>query len=477
MAAGLLIMPFLIRQLGNEGYGLWTLIGALVGYYGLMDFGVSAAVARLVAGHGARSEFDSVNTLVSTAAVLLGIVGVICLALTVVLVALFDDYFQIGAMPTRDVGLAIAVMGITIALQIPGGIFGGIIWGLERFDLQNSIDIPMTVIRTVLTLLFVGGEHALVTLSLITGACAIAAIALRVLVARRILPTLSVSRNRFQVAAAKTLYEYGFWLAALGSTRGIAPSIVTTAIGYLIGPAALTPYAIARQIVAYSNTLAITLTQVATPRAIAYGAQGADARQRELLFSGGQFALGLSLLLIGGIVGVGADFIEVWQGAHLIESAQILIILAAGELFPMSQWLTYSVIIACNGHRGLAAMSLLELATVVVVGSWAISEHGLVGAAIVLAVSATLYRGILLLIWGCRLLGVSTMTYCRFVIVPIVLRATIPVLAVATAGHFVTKASWTSLIVIGAVYVFVFGLMVFMPLLGWKRVFQCVSRK
>src|SRR5688572_24904937 len=32
--------PFLIHRLGDERYGVWTLIGTVTGYYGLLDVGV-----------------------------------------------------------------------------------------------------------------------------------------------------------------------------------------------------------------------------------------------------------------------------------------------------------------------------------------------------------------------------------------------------------------------------------------------------
>src|SRR5450631_108472 len=83
MVAGLLVMPFLIRQLGNSGYGLWTLVGTLTGYFGVLDLGVSSAVGRLIAGYRARNEFDRINAVISTALVLLVAVALLVMLSTV----------------------------------------------------------------------------------------------------------------------------------------------------------------------------------------------------------------------------------------------------------------------------------------------------------------------------------------------------------------------------------------------------------
>ena len=53
LIAGLVVMfflsPFVVHSLGNNAYGIWVLLGSLVGYLGLLDLGVRAAVTRFIA--------------------------------------------------------------------------------------------------------------------------------------------------------------------------------------------------------------------------------------------------------------------------------------------------------------------------------------------------------------------------------------------------------------------------------------------
>ena len=53
---GLLITPFIIRSLGTAEYGLYTMIGALVGYMSVLDFGLNKTVVRFVAKYRAEKE-------------------------------------------------------------------------------------------------------------------------------------------------------------------------------------------------------------------------------------------------------------------------------------------------------------------------------------------------------------------------------------------------------------------------------------
>ncbi|MDH3360559.1 MAG: hypothetical protein OEL55_06775, partial [Desulfobulbaceae bacterium] len=43
---GFFLTPFVISHLGQSGYGIWVLIGSFIGYYGLLNLGVGAAVTR-----------------------------------------------------------------------------------------------------------------------------------------------------------------------------------------------------------------------------------------------------------------------------------------------------------------------------------------------------------------------------------------------------------------------------------------------
>jgi O-antigen/teichoic acid export membrane protein len=48
LAISFFMMPFLVRNLGDRMYGIWTLVGSVLGYYGLIDIGLSSAVVRFI---------------------------------------------------------------------------------------------------------------------------------------------------------------------------------------------------------------------------------------------------------------------------------------------------------------------------------------------------------------------------------------------------------------------------------------------
>ena len=70
IAVGFFLTPFIISHLGQTGYGIWVLVGSFVGYYGLLNLGVSSAIVRYIARYSAQKNTSSLNETANTALVM-----------------------------------------------------------------------------------------------------------------------------------------------------------------------------------------------------------------------------------------------------------------------------------------------------------------------------------------------------------------------------------------------------------------------
>jgi len=61
---GLIVTPLIIRKLGTSQYGLYTLIGAFVGYLSILDLGLNNAIIRFVSHYKAKgNKYEEENFL------------------------------------------------------------------------------------------------------------------------------------------------------------------------------------------------------------------------------------------------------------------------------------------------------------------------------------------------------------------------------------------------------------------------------
>src|SRR5512146_2179686 len=81
-AVSLLMMPFIVHTLGDRMYGLWALVATLLGYYGLLDFGLTPAVCQHIAVALGRDDREACNGVVAASLRFFLVVGVVVLLLS-----------------------------------------------------------------------------------------------------------------------------------------------------------------------------------------------------------------------------------------------------------------------------------------------------------------------------------------------------------------------------------------------------------
>ena len=76
IAAALIAVPFVVRGLGVERFGILALAWAILGAAAMLDLGVGRALTQVVARRRATGEIAELNSLVMTATAFLGAVAI-----------------------------------------------------------------------------------------------------------------------------------------------------------------------------------------------------------------------------------------------------------------------------------------------------------------------------------------------------------------------------------------------------------------
>ena len=90
LLSGLLYTPWMIKQIGVNDYGLYTLATSLISIF-LIDFGISEAVSRFISKYNAEGNQEKVNDFLG---LIYKIFILIDLVILVILIALYFLYLQ-----------------------------------------------------------------------------------------------------------------------------------------------------------------------------------------------------------------------------------------------------------------------------------------------------------------------------------------------------------------------------------------------
>jgi O-antigen/teichoic acid export membrane protein len=379
---------------------------------------------------------------------------------------LFFHLFDVPVQHVHEVKVALAIVGVNLAVTFPLMVFDGTLWASERFDLINFIDIPSTLARTLLSLLLVWRGYGLVGLAVLGFVATTGNMLIKMGVSFHIDRSLRLGFGYVRKEIGKKLYGFGFWSFLLQIGREIRMQVGPLMVGTLMNVALVTPFSIAVRLINYAGQVLVASTGVLTPVATALHAQERHAEQRRLFVQGGKYCFALALYFIVLFLWLGEPLIHLWMGPKLESAVKLLMILAIGEALPMSQWVTYSMILGRAQHWPSALATILESAAAIVLAMVLVKPYGLEGICIGFAASGMICRGLFQIIYGCRMLKMSVGNYLLHAMLPALTAAILPAAGLALMVRWAAPGSWGQLFIYGGVFSVVYGA-IGMLFLGW----------
>src|SRR5450432_3686798 len=101
-AVGIVTLPYIVKGLGTDGYGILSIAYLVLGYFSIFDLGLSRATVKFVAEHLHPEEIHKVPGLVWTSlALLVGLGTLFGLTGALIVPALMTKFFK---MPPNFIG-------------------------------------------------------------------------------------------------------------------------------------------------------------------------------------------------------------------------------------------------------------------------------------------------------------------------------------------------------------------------------------
>jgi len=414
IVVGVFLSPFILHRLGDTAFGLWVLIFSLTGYYGIFDFGIRSSIIRYVSKYTATHDVQEVSGLINTAMFTYSCVGIVSLLLTLAGCLYIDRLFKIPADFHATAAWLLFIVGTSVALGFPLGVFGGMLEGLQKFYVINWTNIAFSgVIRAVLIVLYLRRGYGLLTVALITVGLPVISSVVRAVIALGSLPIKFrwkyVDRNSFRHMANYSGVTFMIIVAA--RLRLKTDAVV---IGTFLSSAAITYFYAGSRLVDYAGELVSCLAQIFVPMSSQSDAAGNMDRLRKIFIVGNRACAFTIFPITVFFIILGKSIIGVWLGQKYVAQAYpVLIILILAHTIMLMQSASGRILFGMSKHGKLAVVSLIEGVTNLALSILLVRPFGIMGDALGTAIPL-LGTYVLFMPWHlCNRLGVRMWTYLR----------------------------------------------------------------
>lgn len=411
IAIGFVLTPFIVRSLGRTNYGIWTLVGSFVGYYGLLNLGVGSAMTRYVARYTAQKNSKALNEVASTALTIFSITGALVIILSFTLASVLADFFRVGETERAAFVMLVRILGVTTGISFPGNVFGSIVTAREHYVARNIVVIVQELLRAGLTVLFVVAGWGLVGIGLALLAGVILAIVCNVILFRAFASDIQLRPANARMQTLGMLLLYGGVTTVIAIADIMRNNLDSFVIAKWIGLSSVGVYGIAAAIGGYIVRLVVTGMGVLTPRFAAADGRGDREELQRLLVK----ALGLSSFISFGAcmaaIVFGRQFILWWVGKDFADAVVVLWILATGSAFALAQNPAIGFMYALNRHHFYAIATIIEAIANLTLSIILVRRYGIVGVALGTLVPMLIIKIVVMPVYVSTIAGVSLRRY------------------------------------------------------------------
>lgn len=429
VAVTFVLTPFFIRMLGNDGYGIWMLITSLTGYLGLLFLGVPMASVRFFAEHVAHHDQQKMNETIGSCMGLYAFMGGVALLMGAGLYVLFSHSYTLPPMWQSDSHLAFALVIVYLAIGFVGILPEGIMMAHHDFIVRNVIVLSVLLLRLGLCLVLLSFVGSLALLACIQVGCLIVDFWTSWFLIKRRYGGLRLSLRDFSGAVARRILSFSVYVLIL--TLGVRLSFQTASIviGAFLDLDQIPFYTVANSFLIYLIDFVVAIAAVLMPMATKLKTEDRTSELREIFLKWSKIAFSLTIPCGLFLIVLGPRFIAWWISPSFEEPAGVVlqILMLSGLVFLPVRGVAQPILMGLGkvgvptGAFLVAGVFNLVLCIVLV------KPFGLVGVAIGTAIP-TVLLSLVMLVFACRVLSVSLLTYFRYVILRATLGA-IPLLA------------------------------------------------
>ena len=331
-ALSILLTPYLLSRLGNDVYGIWVLVGALVSYIGLSDFGFGTSFVKYVAEYDTRGDREGVNGVMSTGIIFYLAIAIVLLTLSPFIIGATINLLAVPER-LRETTRTVLLLGIITLLWANFiQVYQSVINGLQRMDVTIIINVSLSLCYALGCVAVLESGFGILGLALAHLIPQIIGVGVSAYYAYRLYAGLEFKLNSIKRHWV-TLFRYGINLLISNIASLITFQFDKLLVNRFINAAHVTFYDVGSRPSVTARSFAVLLLSSLTPATSALEVQQGREKLYQLFVRASKYVSALAFPLFTGMIVASRPIIEAWVGQGYESSVVVMRILCIGYLF------------------------------------------------------------------------------------------------------------------------------------------------
>jgi O-antigen/teichoic acid export membrane protein len=447
----LLFTPFLLAFLGDSEYGLYTLIGAFVGYMAVLDFGLGNTIIRYVAKYRAENDKQSEQGFLSLAFIIYGVLSIISVIIGLSLLPVLPKIFpKLTPAELSTATKMFEVLIINIGLTLFVNAFTSIMSGYEKFIFPRAMTVARVIARPVaIVILLLLGYKALSIVIVDTILNVILLIVNMWFVFSKM--KVKVKYQRHHWPFVKEILSFSVFVFINMIVDQVYWRLGQFVVGIFYGAAPVAIFGIGMSFPQYYMNFSTAISGVFLPRATQMCVDNAPSdKLTDLFIKTGRIQLLIIGYVLAGFTLLGKQFILLWVGGGYEEAYFIALIAMIPLTIPLVQNVGISILQAKNLHAFRSIMYLIIALLNFGISIILTKQIGIIGAVIGTSISLVLGNIIIINIYYKRKVDLDIARFFKevFMLLPSILLS----MAAGYVFLYIPVTGWVGLLIKGLLF-------------------------
>ena len=356
---GIVMLPFNLHHLGQEAYGLWILTASVTMHLSILDLGFGGGLLNFVARYRAQRDSRALNEIASTLFVVFSTFSVLAYLIIIVVALNITHVFKLTPGQAETARWILLIIGSNVAANFIFSIYGGVIDGFQRYDINNVVASVTSVTVALVNVTVLTAGFGLIQLVIATTTVRMIAYFVYRRNAYHVFPALRIRLTSFRRERLREVTGFSIYAGVIDWANRLNYELDEFVIGMFIGPAAVAVWAVADRVISGAQRLTNQSNTVLFPVVVDSDATNRIERLRKVLIEGTRLSLASVVPIAVTIFMLSDQLVSVWVGPRMFASASVMRILALAVMLRVGTATSTTLLKGAGRIRYVASVNIV----------------------------------------------------------------------------------------------------------------------